>query len=304
MKGLVGVIGTRNFAREQQRLARERRLELERSQADAQAQVQDFEQLLKLLTQGYETPPQPFDWQAFLLENQPTKPFKTNPKTEQAQQALEAYKPSLIGGILGRDKKKKNELETALETAQAEDEAAYQNSLQSYQLELEEYQALEKQIRQIQTQIQDPDKLPALAYMHLLDRFEILDLSLDFKRNAQGQALLQIKDFDLNNLPKEKLSLDAEAKLVCEPLEETEKNQLAKDIILNLSLLLSRQWHFHFSQDTSLNIEVYLSNGACCWKLQTQTQDWQKLENQNFDPLQAFPHQHNWSKNQGLAPLS
>jgi hypothetical protein len=297
----------RELEREQKRI--EKMEELER----ATYEVQVYENRVEVLKSIHKECGLDWDWEEIKDSAPPEEPQKVSNQENQAQNALDNYKPGISDKLLKRTENKKLELSTAVETARSQDEQEYQTALEEYKIQYSDWVT----IRDLAGKILEGD---IQAYSDAIDQIdpltEIEDLGSDFKfiplssKLVEGELYVHSEDV----IPKEVKSVLKSGKLSIKNMTKTNYFGLYQDYVCGCVLRVARELHAilpaemvmvtafsnllntktgHFEEQPILSVVVPMET----------------LENLNFDlidpsdSMENFVHNMKFAKTKGFSAV-
>ncbi|MCF6303246.1 MAG: hypothetical protein L3J13_08625 [Devosiaceae bacterium] len=198
------------MSREADRVQKQR--EKEQITANAADAVMDWRERIDDLVSLHKNLTQPFDWKSIAHSQPPQLPVRLQTYQQNAQSALDAFKPSLLDKIRGGSQKRLAKLQTALSTATEDDHQVYQLACTDYNNTLAEYEAdtsiakrlVAGEVDAIKEVISEMQTLSAEADLGTRIDFTIKQNSLHAKANLFDTSV--VPDFRRKQLASGKLS--------------------------------------------------------------------------------------------------
>ena len=139
-----GIALARSFERAERRRANEsarqyKAMVKQEAFENGQRAVQEYNNYVELISSTHKEQSERIDWNDILNEPEPLKPIKSDKKQKEAEHNLANYVPSFLDKVLGSINKKRQQLETLIETAKSMDRSIYDNDLQQYADDYQEW---------------------------------------------------------------------------------------------------------------------------------------------------------------------
>lgn len=250
----------RDAERRQRQLAKES-AQRAKTQAQQQAafEVDRFENQVERLTSVHKESPETWDWSSIYNLPAPDPPERSAVYEAAAAARLNAFSPSLLDRLLFRAETKRQELVTAVESARAQDEQAYQKVYQAYCQRHADWTGRRELAWRILQQ--DPQ-----AYGDALGDFDpfadLEELGVKINYELHGPHLIEARLTVAESvLPEEVKSLTGTGRLSAKAMPKGQHYEIYRNFVCGAALRAGRELFAFLPVETVLvNVQANLLN--------------------------------------------
>ena len=240
-----------------------------------------------------------FDWSKVAKEKEPFAKGSVGPNEEEAQQALDDFKPSFFDKLMNKDDKQEKELKQAIKAAKQADEDLYQ----SYEVR-KEYAA----------RINEQDLDAYLEVIELLDPFkDLLEFGSDFEIGIQDQDVLVV-EFNVKSsevVPTSYPTLLKSGKISEKNLTKSNYHELMKDYVCSTLIRVARdlfailpiEYVVVHAQDVNVNTRTGKDEEYTIVSVDFDRKGFEDVNFERIDPsefVESFKHNMKYEKTTGF----
>jgi hypothetical protein len=233
------VRSARRELREHQRAAKE--AVAKQIQEVSQQAVERYELQLRLLSTVHAESGDRIDWSALATARTPEAPEPMCARTVRARTDLESYRPSVFARLFGGAKKRRAELEQALERATREDEEETRHALALHAERVRETEEMHVLARALLA----GDTATYVTALARVDAFEELEelARVDAVMLVRGDAISVELTVDAAEsvIPEEAMSLTQRGRLSTKKLGKTKRHEIYQDFVCGAALRACRE---------------------------------------------------------------
>lgn len=197
---------------------------------EASIEVQLFDEYIEQLTSIHLYCTPNVDWASLARQPGPTRPVREATQEDTAKRALEAYNPSTSDRILGRTKKKQEELAREVVFAAERDEANFRRATEEFERDSRDWQ----QQKQIAEKVISGDTSAYFKVLELFGTLEELDefrITVKLEMAADGSILANVNVPGQDIVPQETKSLLKSGKLSVKDMPKSRYYGLYQDFV-------------------------------------------------------------------------
>lgn len=306
--------------RERDARRRQRELEMRRKQLAkmqelerAAFEVQEHENRIDLLLTVHRECREPVDWEAIRSATPPDEPARSSENEEKARAALDGFKPGLLDKALKRVETKRLELEKAVESARAEDEANYQAARESHRREYEEWEIACNVANQVLSGAAEGYQR-AITIFNPFSEIAALgsQVKFEFASSSMVEATLSVHGEDV--IPKEVKTLLKSGKLSVKNMPKTKFYEVYQDHVCGCTPRVARELFALLPVKTVivtamgeiLNTKTGHMEDQPILSVAMPRRTMEKINFEMIDPsdsMQNFVHNMKFSRTTGFAPV-
>ncbi len=207
--------------------------------ANAQQEVQLFEDYISLLQSVHKECSENIDWLKIKSNPAPEQPKLMNLNEQQSCQAFQSYKPNFFDKLFKQEIKKRQKLEQRIAESKQKDLEEYKQQCDSYETDLAEWQGAQSFSEAILSKEAD-------AYKRAIEEFEpFSDLDgygskLEMKF-ASNYIAVEYYVNDKEVIPSEEKKLTSTGKLTVKALSKSRFNEIYQDYVCSCILRVARE---------------------------------------------------------------
>lgn len=207
---------------------------------DASNEVALFENYLELLVSVHKEGGESWDWNSIKAAPQPVPPVRARTRAVEAEQALNAFKPTLMQRLFGGEAKVRSTLEEALKKAAAEDAREYEKAMEAHR-EAHALWSAEADLAEgvIHENLEAYEK--ALHYSGMVDELSAFKTRVIFHVVEKDVIALSCVFEDEELVPREEVKLTAAGKLSSKAFPAGKYWALYQDHVCSCALRLARE---------------------------------------------------------------
>ncbi len=194
-----------------------------------EALVQEYETYVETIKSIHTICEEEFDWDKVAKEKEPFKKGSVGPNEQEAQKALDNFKPSFFEKLMNKDDAQEKELKDALDQAKVADDELYQ----SYEVR-----------KEYADRINEQDLDAYLEVIDLINPFEdLLELGSDFEAGLKDQDTMVV-EFNVKSsevVPQVQPTLLKSGKFSEKNLTKSAYHELMKDYVCSTTIRIARE---------------------------------------------------------------
>ena len=280
--------------------------------ANAALAVQQYNELIELLTAVHKEVIAPMDWQSLHEESAPSSPVPSHALEQKAALNLFSYQPSFFDNLFKIVEKKKKRMEDKIVKAREEDAAQFGKVEADYKKALAEWEFLHNVAEGVLHQNIVAYK-DAVAHFNPFSEVAALSLSIYFTFQSDNVVVdLKLQPDDV--LPKEVLTLTSAGKLSKKNMPPTRFNELYQDHVCSSTLRVGREVLALLPVDFVIVNAVGDLLNPVTGRIESQTvvsviifpDTLKRLQFDTLDPsdsMRNFVHRMQFSKTGGFSPV-
>ena len=207
--------------------------------ATAAQAVQQYNELITLLTSVHKEVIERVDWMEILQDPMPVAPAYSNELEQAAAQKLSHYSPSFLDQLFGAAEKKKGRLEQNIEKARARDSSLFEQAQTDFVRQYQEWEEMQRLANGI---LKKSSQACADAVIRFNPLAEVKALTSSLALTFHGNyvvADLLVRENDI--LPRQVLTLTSTGKLSKKDMAVSKFNELYQDHVCSCLLRVGRE---------------------------------------------------------------
>jgi hypothetical protein len=209
-------------------------------QRRAAEEAAQYERYLELLVSVHRECSDPWDWKAVAQAAPPPAPIRVDTQESVARAELDSYAPGLLARWFGGAKRRRAELEQAIEVARHADEGRFQSATKAHRIEHSEWQTN----RAVAERIVGGDIRAygeALIVAGAFTELAAFHNRVDIIGARPGELAIACHFDDPDVVPKEEISLTAKGKLSTKDMAKGKYWALVQDHVCSTALRIGRE---------------------------------------------------------------